>query len=158
MGRPDAVKIALHAGFTNVTLVPWEVAVANAIDPNMWNFIKSLNTKLSNFYVKIYSHYRTFSMQIQRMRGNPHPDVITAAIAINPKIIKKSHKEHVDVETNEGLTRGVTIIDYVDPGHIIGNNKPNAEVVYDIDYEKFVQILLKTLSSDWVNLSSQRFF
>jgi len=87
-------------------------------------------------------------MQIQRMRGNPHPDVITAAIAINPKIIKKSHKEHVDVETNEGLTRGVTIIDYVDPGHIIDNNKPNAEVVYDIDYEKFVQILLKTLSSD----------
>ncbi|ADX86237.1 hypothetical protein [Saccharolobus islandicus] len=49
------------------------------------------------------------------MRGNPHPDVITAPIAIDPNIIKKSNKEYVDVETNEGLTRGVTIIDYVDP-------------------------------------------
>ncbi|WP_338107590.1 nucleoside hydrolase [Saccharolobus islandicus] len=89
--------------------------MANTIDPNIWSFIKSLNIKLSNFYVKIYSHYRTFSMRIQRMRGNPHPDVITAPIAIDPNIIKKSNKEYVDVETNEGLTRGVTIIDYVDP-------------------------------------------
>ncbi|MBP1358162.1 MAG: nucleoside hydrolase, partial [Sulfolobus sp.] len=150
---PDAVKIILSAGFSNLTIVPWEVAVANAIDPQTWDRIKSLNTRLSNFYIKIYTHYRSFSMQRQRMRGNPHPDVITTAIAINPDIIKKSYDEYIDIETNEGLTRGAVIIDYTEPGHIIGlnglnisPNKPNAKIVYDIHYDKFVQLLINTLS------------
>ncbi|BFI74524.1 nucleoside hydrolase [Sulfurisphaera ohwakuensis] len=141
---PDAAKIVLHAGF-NITIVPWEVAVINAIDENTWNYINKMNTKLSNFYVKIYSHYRDFSMKRQRMRGNPHPDVITTAIAIDKSIIKKANMEYVDIETNEGLTRGAVIIDYTDAGHIISNNKPNAEVVYEIDYEKFTNLLLDTL-------------
>lgn len=141
---PEAAKIVLHASF-NITIVPWEVAVINAIDENTWNYINKMNTRLSNFYVKIYSHYRDFSMKRQRMRGNPHPDVITTAIAIDRSIIKKANMEYVDIETNEGLTRGAVIIDYTDAGHIISNNKPNAEVVYEIDYEKFTRLLLDTL-------------
>ncbi|QGA68099.1 nucleoside hydrolase [Sulfolobus sp. E11-6] len=142
---PEATKIILHADF-NKTIVPWEVAVANAIDSSTWEYIKSLSTKLSNFYIKIYSHYRKFSMERQRMRGNPHPDVITTAIAINPEIIKKSYNEYVDIETNEGLTRGALIIDYVEPGHILGSGKPNATIVYEIHYDKFVKMLLHSLS------------
>ncbi|QIW23827.1 nucleoside hydrolase [Sulfolobus sp. S-194] len=142
---PDAAKIVLHAGF-NITMVPWEVAVMNAIDESTWNYINKMKTKLSNFYVKIYSHYREFSMKKQRMRGNPHPDVITTAIAIDRSIIKKANMEYVDIETNEGLSRGAVIIDYADPGHVMGNNKPNAEIVYEIDYEKFTKILINALN------------
>ena len=141
---PEAAKIVLHAGF-NITLVPWEVAVNNAIDERTWEYINKMNTRLSNFYVKIYSHYREFSMKKERMRGNPHPDVITTAIAIDRSIIKRANTEYVDVETSDGLTRGATVIDYLDPGHVLTGNKPNAEVVYEIDYDKFVNLLINTL-------------
>ena len=141
---PEAAKVVLHAGF-DITLVPWEVAVNNAIDERTWEYIKGMNTKLSNFYVKIYSHYREFSMKAERMRGNPHPDVITTAIAIDRSIIKRANREYVDVETNEGLTRGATVIDYLDPGHALTGKEPNADVVYEIDYERFVNLLIKTL-------------
>lgn len=143
---PEAAKIVLNSGF-QITMVPWEVAVMNAIDENTWNYIKNMNTKLSNFYIKTYSHYRNFSMKRQRMRGNPHPDVITTSIAIDRTIIKKANMEYVDIETNDGLTRGAVVIDYLDAGHII-TNKPNVELVYDIDYGKFVEILVNTLKSD----------
>ena len=86
-------------------------------------------------------------MKMQRMRGNPHPDVITTSIAIDRTIIKKANMEYVDIETNDGLTRGAVVIDYLDAGHII-TNKPNVELVYDIDYGKFVELLVNTLKSD----------
>ncbi|EZQ11529.1 nucleoside hydrolase [Candidatus Acidianus copahuensis] len=141
---PDAAKLVLNAGF-NIVMVPWEVAVNNAIDMVSFMKLTSLKTKLSSLYAKMYSHYRKASMNMQRMRGNPHPDVITTAIAIDPSIAKVIKEENVDVETCDCQSRGLTIIDYIDPGHVI-TKKPNAKIVYDIDYEKFVQFLTKVLT------------
>lgn len=141
---PDAAKIVLNAGF-NIVMVPWEVAVKNAIDSESFIKLTSLGTKLSSLYAKMYSHYRKFSMNMQRMRGNPHPDVITTAVAIDPRIAKVIKEENIDVETCDCQSRGLTIIDYTDPGHVVAK-KPNTKIVYDIDYDKFLHFLARVLT------------
>jgi len=143
---PDAAKIVLNAGFKNVTVVPWEVAVRNPITEEVWNRIRSMGTRLSEFYVRIYKHYREFSTREEGINGHPHPDVITTSIAIDEGIVRESKYEHVDVENCDCEARGATIIDYDGPGHK-RRKKPNARVVYDIDFDRFLRLLMKTLSS-----------
>ncbi|MEM0374062.1 MAG: nucleoside hydrolase [Ignisphaera sp.] len=144
---PDAAKVVLNAGFKNVIVVPWEVAVENPINDEVWNKIKRMNTKLSQFYIKIYTHYRDFSSKVEGINGHPHPDVITTAIAIDKSIIKRFKDENVDVENCDCQSRGATIIDYEGPGHK-RTKEPNARVVYEINFDKFLELLFRTLSSE----------
>ena len=51
-------------------------------------------------------------------------------------------RQYVDVENCECLTRGMTVIDYLG---VLGK-EPNVNVVYEIDKEKFMNMLYNLLS------------
>lgn len=142
---PDAAKIVLNAGFKKVYLVPWEVAVSNPIKEEDWNYIKLMKTNLAKFYIDIFKHYREYSSKQEKINGHPHPDAITTSIAIDENIIKEWKYEYVDVENCDCSARGATIIDYEGPGHVT-KNKPNAKIVYDIYFNRFLELLINTLS------------
>jgi purine nucleosidase len=137
---PDAAKIVFNAGF-DITMVPWDVIVNYPIDDGLWNKIKDMNTKMSQFYIKIYSHYREYSMKNEKIGGTPHPDLITTSIAIDRGIIKKSDRHYVDIENCDCLTRGMTVIDYLD----LWKKKANTEVVYEIHFGRFLDLLFDLL-------------
>lgn len=137
---PDAAKIVFNAGF-DITMVPWDVIVNYPIDDELWNKIKGMNTKMSQFYIKIYSHYREYSMKYEKIGGTPHPDLITTSIAIDRSIIKKSERHYVDIENCDCLTRGMTVIDYLD----LWKKKANTEVVYEIHFNRFLDMLFDLL-------------
>lgn len=70
-------------------------------------------------------------------------DPCAIAWLINPNMFK-SKPCFVDIEINGTLTRGTTVVDYYDVLH----QQPNADVVYDIDRDQFIQMLydaIKTL-------------
>ncbi|AWR97389.1 nucleoside hydrolase [Acidianus sulfidivorans JP7] len=138
---PDAAKIIFNSGM-DLTMVSWDLITNYTIDEKEWEHIKQMNTKMSNFYISIYEHYRKFAMQYQKMNGNPHPDVITTSIAIDPSVATKVEKQYVDIENCDCLTRGMTVIDYLG---VLGKN-PNTNVVYEIDKQKFLSMLYSLLS------------
>lgn len=137
---PDAAKIVFSSGL-NLTMVSWDLITNYTIEKNEWDNINSMNTEMSKFYSNIYKHYREFAMTKQKMRGNPHPDLITTAIAINHEVAKKTEMQFVDIENCECLSRGMTVIDYLN----IWNRNPNTEVVYEIDKSKFINMLYDLL-------------
>ncbi|BCU70969.1 nucleoside hydrolase [Stygiolobus caldivivus] len=138
---PDAAKIVFNAGF-DITMVPWDVIVDYPVDEGVWNKIKGMNTKMSEFYVQIYSHYREYSMKNEKIGGTPHPDLITTSVAIDRSVIKSSEKHYVDIENCDCITRGMTVIDYLN----IWKKAANTEVVYEIDFQKFLSMLFNLLS------------
>jgi len=70
-------------------------------------------------------------------------DPCAIAMLINPDMFE-TKSCFVDVEINGALTTGTTVVDFYD---VLGK-VPNAEVAYDIDREKYIQLLydaIKTL-------------
>lgn len=138
---PDAAKIVFNAGF-DITMVPWDVIVNYPINDEEWESIKKINTKMAKFYVKIYTHYREYSMKNEKIGGTPHPDLITTSVALNRNVVSKSERQYVDVENCDCMTRGMTVIDYLG----LWGRKPNTEVVYEIDKREFYSMLIDLLN------------
>jgi len=138
---PDAAKIVFNAGF-DITMVPWDVIVNYPINDEEWETIKKINTMMAKFYVKIYTHYREYSMKNEKIGGTPHPDLITTSVALNRNVVSKSERQYVDVENCDCMTRGITVIDYLG----LWGKKPNTEVVYEIDKREFYSMLIDLLN------------
>ncbi|AWR98525.1 nucleoside hydrolase [Metallosphaera hakonensis] len=136
---PDAAKLVFNAGF-NLTMVAWDLITQYTVNDE-WEQIKKMDTELSRLYLSFYSHYRNFAMTKQRMKGNPHPDLITTAVALDPKVVSEMERQFVDVESCDCLTRGATIIDYLG---VLGK-EPNVNVVYGIDRKVFLDHLFSLL-------------
>ncbi|AEB95287.1 nucleoside hydrolase [Metallosphaera cuprina] len=136
---PDAAKIVFNSGF-DVTMVAWDLITQFTINEE-WEEIKGLKTELSEMYVKFYKHYREFAMTYQKMKGNPHPDLITTAVALDERVAKRVEKFYVDVENCDCSTRGVTVIDYLG---VLGR-EPNVNVVLDLNKKAFLEDLYSLL-------------
>ncbi len=135
---PEAAKIVLNAGF-NITIVPWETAELYAvINDKDWDQISKMNTRLSDFFIKVNKTLREYS-KAQGIDGSVHPDSLTIAIAYDNTIIKRSLRRYVDVETCSE-SRGAMLIDWY------SHNRQNAEIVLEADGEKFKNLLFSTLS------------
>ncbi|MCY0850682.1 nucleoside hydrolase [Sulfuracidifex metallicus] len=141
---PDAARIVFNAGF-NTTMVPWDVVIKHTIDDNEWNQIKNMRTRLSELYVKMFSHYRQYDKEVQKLDGHPHPDLLTTAAAINPEIAEITKKEYVIIDNSDSLTRGMTLIDHFDSDRS-WSNSPNTEIVYSIKKEILLDMIKKMLS------------
>ncbi|BCS93264.1 nucleoside hydrolase [Metallosphaera javensis (ex Sakai et al. 2022)] len=139
---PDAAKLVFNAGF-DLTMVSWDLITQYTVNEE-WEEIKRMNTEMSQLYVKFYTHYRNFAMTRQRMKGNPHPDLITTAVALDPGVATHVERQFVDVENCDCLTRGATVIDYLG---VLGK-EPNVNVVYQLDRSKFMNMLFQLLKGN----------
>jgi purine nucleosidase len=143
---PDAAKVVFSSGIP-MTIVAWDLCTQYLVDGALWLKINSMGTKLSKLYIDMYSHYRDYALRVQNLKGHPHPDVLTTAVALDQSLITEGRNQFVDVENSEGLTRGATVIDHggVDP-FLWGKRDPNASVVYGVDSNKFFKMLIDLLS------------
>ncbi|ABP95174.1 Inosine/uridine-preferring nucleoside hydrolase [Metallosphaera sedula] len=141
---PDAAKLVFNAGF-DITMVAWDLITQYTVNEE-WEEIKRMNTEMSQLYINFYTHYRNFAMTRQKMRGNPHPDLITTAVALDQSVATRVERQFVDVENCDCLTRGATVIDYLG---VLGK-EPNVNVVYEIDRGKFIAMLLDLLGGQRV--------
>ncbi|BBG24342.1 nucleoside hydrolase [Sulfuracidifex tepidarius] len=141
---PDAARIVFKAGF-NITMVPWDVVTEYTINDQEWNEILNMKTPLSEIYVKMFSHYRKYDKDVQKLDGHPHPDLITTAVAINQDIVEKSKHEFVIIDNSDSLTRGMTLIDHLDSDKP-WSSSPNTEIIYRIKKNILLEMIKKMLS------------
>ncbi|BBL46783.1 nucleoside hydrolase [Metallosphaera sedula] len=136
---PEAAKIVLDAGF-DITIVPWETTEEyGTLDTSHWSRIKSMNTKLSEFFVNVNKTLLEFSMK-QGNKGSVHPDSLTTYLAYDSSAILEERKFKVDVELCS-ISRGAMLVDWYTKG------RENASVVLKADSKKFYNELISILSS-----------
>lgn len=140
---PEAAKIVLHAGVP-VTMVGWDMCTNYSLmDDEDHKEIAALNTKGSDFFIKINQVVKEFNKNVHKLNGTTHPDTILVAIAANEEIMTKSTEYYVDIETKGELTRGYSMVDINNRSE----KEPNVRVCEVVDRKKYKDILLHVLHS-----------
>jgi purine nucleosidase len=144
---PEAAHMVLRAGF-DVTLVPWDVCLRHGVlERAELQPILDMGTELSEFYLRVN---RT-AWEFMRTRGGGasvdgigHPDALTIAMAIEPRLVTGRGRYHVDVEHRGELTRGYSVVDL---GGVL-RKAPNADVILSADKPSFRDMVFRLLSTD----------
>jgi len=133
---PEAAKIVFESGMP-ITMVGWDIswqyATFNKADADA---IRAIGTPLAEFVVDIQATLDEYAKAETALAGFDLPDPITIAIAIDPTI-GEYKTYHVDVTTDNGLARGLTVVDKLG---ITGKPK-QVRVTVSADRDKFVQQL-----------------
>ncbi len=66
-----------------------------------------------------------FEKRVMGLAGSTHPDTITTAIAVEPRVAKRIEPRYVDIENQSELTRGMPVVYHLG----VLSKEPNAEVV-----------------------------
>ncbi|MEM0441082.1 MAG: nucleoside hydrolase [Candidatus Caldarchaeum sp.] len=138
---PDAAKIVFNSGI-NPFMVGWDIAVKySVVEESMHKEIAKWGTPEADFFVKVNRKVIEFEKKTMGLAGSTHPDTITTAIAIEPKVATKVARRFVDVENISELTRGMSVVDHL---NVLGR-EPNADVCYEADNRLFREMLFKVL-------------
>lgn len=140
---PEAAKLVLNSGIP-MTMVGWDMCTDYSLmkDENYAD-IENMQTRGSEFFIKINKVVKEFNKNVHRLDGTTHPDTLLVAIAANEKIMAKATPYYVDVETQGALTRGHNIVD------INGRfeKEPNVRVCEAVDRALYQETLYDVLKS-----------
>lgn len=136
---PHAAKIILQSGIST-TMVGLNVTQKPLVFKKHLKKIYQKKSPISEFIIKILNHYIAVHKKFFKIDGCAIHDALAVAVAINRNIVK-TKKLYVDVELNEGLTQGATIVDYYG---VLGKES-NIDVCVDVDSELFLSMLLNNL-------------
>ncbi len=140
---PDAAKIVFHSGVRPV-MVGWDIALKySVVEESMHREIAGWGTREADFFVKVNRKVVEYEKKVIGLAGSTHPDTITTAIALNPRVAKRIEPRYVDVENESELTRGMSVVDHLG---VLGK-EPNADVCYEADGNLFREMIFKILRS-----------
>jgi purine nucleosidase len=132
---PESFKIVMHSG-TPVILVGWNISRDYAVITDIEEAeLKKIATARSAFVVDINKNLKNFCRDVTNLDGFDLPDPITVTIAIDPTMVKRSEKVHVDVYCSGG-SRGTLILDRRHTAALA-----NAEVIWEVDRQVFLTML-----------------
>ncbi|MCS7137311.1 MAG: nucleoside hydrolase [Candidatus Caldarchaeum sp.] len=138
---PDAAKIVFQSGIRPL-MVGWDIAVKySVVEETLHKDIATWGTKEADFFVKVNRKVIEFEKKVMGIAGSTHPDTITTAIAIEPRVAKRVEPRFVDVENASDLTRGMSVVDHLG---VLGQ-EPNSDVCYEADAKLFREMLFKVL-------------
>ena len=134
---PEAAKIVFDAKVKKV-LVPLDRC--NEIPLFLGDFDKLKGSKLHKSVMAMMRHFIKGIAKFEGVEGALVYDALAAYYLINPKayVLKKMD---VRIETEGGLTRGMSVADR----RTWGEKEPNVDVVVRIDRDKFVDDFIRIL-------------
>ncbi|CAG5073783.1 Similar to IUNH: Inosine-uridine preferring nucleoside hydrolase (Crithidia fasciculata) [Cotesia congregata] len=132
---PESIYILLQCNSKPLWLFPWETCLKSTITMD-WRENK-LGKLKENKKIKLISTVEDgiYKNKIKREIYRPC-DAFCAAALINPKIITHFENCHADIELHGVKTRGFVAIDH------LRNNKPNINLVSDLDFQEFKSLML----------------
>lgn len=151
---PEAARDVFRSGLP-IEMVGWELCRGPAtLSEEEMERVRDLETPVARFAIDC----NTSALAAARLQSNepglPLPDPVAMAVAIDPEICTRRSSHYVDVETESGLTRGMTVVDQLDVADDERNArlwKPviergrNVEVCWEIDVPKWKALLYSVL-------------
>lgn len=139
---PEAASLVLGAGF-DVTVVDWSLTVRQAVlDDAERAAIAGLGTRLSRFFTVVNGPTLDFNRRVG-IDGSTHPDLLTALCLLEPRLVRRTGRYRVEVETHGTATLGHSVFDW----GVLGD-PPNATVVEEIDRPAFLDAVLDLFAHD----------
>ena len=133
---PEAAQI-VFSSWPMVTLLSWETTLEHVFDRQALDRFFSLGTPRSKFFHDTNQQVLRFIHQRLGQDILFAPDGLALAAAVEPGIVTKSVRKFVSVELNGTSTRGQTVVDWSDSTH----QKPNTEIILEMDQERFNQLM-----------------
>jgi pyrimidine-specific ribonucleoside hydrolase len=136
---PEAAKVVYESGIPLIMSGLDVTHKAIITDADRERFRK-IGTKAGVLVAELLDFFAKFHDENFEFGGSPLHDPCAVAWLIKPELFT-AKKCHVDIETKGKLTSGATVVDYFD----IQKKEKNAEVLFDIDREGFVDLLAEHL-------------
>jgi inosine-uridine nucleoside N-ribohydrolase len=136
---PEAAKCVIDSGLP-ITLVTLDVSNKALFTWEDIEELKSWNGRVSGIVGALLQFFAQTCKDAFDLEGGPLHDPITVAFAIDPDILETRHL-HVDIETTSELTRGRTVVDV----YGVTGKKPNADVSFRLDNEKFKSLIFDAI-------------
>lgn len=135
---PEAASIVFNSGIP-ITMCGLDVTHRAQIYREDVEAIRNIGGKVSTMVAELCDFFFLFHEKFG-FKGSPLHDPCAVAYITNPELFT-AKKCHIDIETKGEFTTGATVVDYYD---VLGKDK-NVDVVFDINREAFVELLLKSM-------------
>jgi purine nucleosidase len=151
---PEAARIVMRSGLP-IELVGWHLCRGEAVlNPSDIQQVLSFATALAKFAIECNSHAQAAFLKQSGEHGISLPDPVAMAVALDPSIATSQSPHFVDVETENELTRGMTVVDRLNVAHDQRNRDvwsatlaagQKAKVFWTIDNARWKQALYAAL-------------
>ncbi|MBU5486178.1 pyrimidine-specific ribonucleoside hydrolase RihA [Clostridium sp. MSJ-11] len=135
---PEAADIVFKSGIP-ITMCGLDVTHKALIYQEDVDRIRDLGGKVAVMVAELLDFFSKFHGQMG-FEGSPLHDPCAVAWVIDPSIMT-TKKLHVAIETKGEHTLGATVVDYYD----VLKKEKNVDVVFDIDRERFVDMLVEAM-------------
>lgn len=135
---PEAAKIVFDSGI-KINAAVLDATEKAIIKPSDFPRIEQVNNKVSQVVLAWLKFFYKHPMEIG-YEGAPIHDPLALLSITNPEILK-IQKMHIDIDLDGKYTRGMFVYDRRHSSKL----KPNADIVLDIDRDKFVDLLINAL-------------
>lgn len=143
---PQAAHEVFQAGIDNIVMIGLDVTNKIALNCEMREMLRLLDTDLSKFVYNITKEGLDDNWRCRRKAVSPMHDVLTVAYFIEPSLIDLK-PAYIDVVT-DGIAKGQSIVDI--NGHW-NNNICNAKYAESVDTKRFYQLFFKKIFNENIN-------
>ena len=121
-----------------IEVADWELATRHGITKQDRAGWVELDTPLSDFFAAISAHSNRFIEEFRGRTVNFFADPVAMAVVLEPEIIKRRAQHHLGIELNGSLSRGQTIVDWLDAS----GRQTNADIIQEIDQGRLLELAL----------------
>jgi len=136
---PEAAQIVFQSGIP-IIMSGLDVTHKALIKKEDTERFRNIGTKAGVLVAELLDFFAKFHDETSDFDGSPLHDPCAVAWLIDPTLFT-TKMCHVDIETKGTFTTGSTVVDYYD----VQKKEKNTEVLFDIDRERFINLLAKHL-------------
>ncbi len=137
---PEAAKIVFESGIP-IVMHGLDVTHRAQIYGDEIERIRSLEGQVPVMVAELLDFFSKYHVDFG-FKGSPLHDPCAVAYVIDPTLFKVKPL-HVDIETRGEFTTGATVVDYYN----VTGRPANAKVAFDVDRERFIDMLVEALNS-----------
>ncbi|MBN1260238.1 MAG: nucleoside hydrolase [Anaerolineae bacterium] len=137
---PEAAAIVFST-WPQLTLLSWETTMAHTFSPQQVDALWSMASPRAEFFRRVSQNTLDFINHFLGDRFLLEPDLLAAAVAIEPDIVKTAEWRHVEIELAGVNTRGQTTVDWFDRT----GKDPNVKLVLEMDTDRVWEMLKAAL-------------
>lgn len=133
---PEAAAIVLDA-WPGLTLISWETTLEHGFSADQVDALMNVDSPRAEFFRRITRHSLEMTQHSLGVRALYAPDGLAVAAALEPDIIRKAERRHVDVELVGQHTRGQTVVDWNDQT----GQAPNVNLALELDKGRLWELM-----------------
>ncbi len=136
---PHAADVVFRSGVP-ITMMPLDVTHKALTTRKRVAAFRAMNSRVGNATADLLDFFERFDVEKYGTDGGPLHDPCVIAYLIKPELFTGRHC-NVAIETMSELTMGMTVIDWWK----VTGRTPNAQVMGDIDHERFFDLLIERI-------------